>query len=847
MDTKEKLLESIEERLTVYAGWINQGQGRRSKGSEDLYRELLNTAFDYELRNMNWEKDNFPAIDLGDAEERLAVQVTSTGTADKVKKTLEKFKEYNLDQDYDRLIVLVAGKAECKPEKFKCPGLELQIWGTVELVEELRRLSLKKLREVDEFLRERVDAPTMKKPVLHLPMPERRSPVGFLGRKTELAWIGDELKKDTKPMVIAGLGGVGKTALAVEFKKQHWPHGNVYFVRFEGSFTGTLAYGVGGAIPPQDRGNRNEEALAELALEYLGRCTSGDLLIVDNAEVAGKSWAELTKDPFYEKIRRLPMAVLMTTRHRDTGGLWLGNLDREDLRDIFRRHQVAIPVPEMDALIDAVGGHTMTVDMVARTIHEGWGQVRIADILAKMKDSTLDQGAFDEITNDHDPEQRKIYAHLRALFDLTGIGGDGRHALRCASLLPPGGLAEAVFISALPEGPGGEIKKLEKLGWVNREDGIVTIHPVVRLVCRTELGPTDWNCWDFLRGVNSQYDEKVYDHQKYTQMAELFTEASNTLEDRTGFWAYRAGWLWNKLVQSQRALECNLRSVEKDEKHQPNSKNLAASYGNVGKTYGALGDHAKALEYALKALEIREKVLPENNPDLAISYNNVGCTYDDSGDHSKALEYKLKALGICEKVLPKNHPDVAITYNSVGVTYSNLGDHAKGLEYKLKALGIQEKILPENNPDLAISYNNVGCTYGELGDHAKALEYQQKALGIREKVLPENHPGLARSYNNVGGTYRAMGNLEKALEYAQKALGIRKRVLPENHPDLARSYNNVACTYYDMGQLRLAAEYMRRAAEVINRSSLPEGHTDRVKYNKWADRLERELRDRGDE
>ena len=798
MDAKEKLLLDIEERLTVYANWVNQGGGIRSEGAEYLYCDLLNEAFDYELKNMNRIRDNFPAIDLGDEGEGLAVQVTSTGDAGKVKKTLERFYDHNLNVGYNRLIVLITGKAECRSTKTPHPGLDLEIWGTTELIGQLRGLSMKKLKAVDAFLRERVDAPKMREPVLHLPVPERRNPVGFLGRKAELAWIGEELKKGTKPVIVAGLGGVGKTALAVEFRKG-WA-GNVYFATFRESFQRTLADSVGMAIPVQERQGLNEEQTAELALHYLSRCEAGDLLIVDNAEVTGKKWRDLTKDPFYEKLRRLPMAILMTTRHRDTGGKWLGRLAQDDLREIFRRHEVNIPEGEMDRLIDAVDGHTMTVDMIARTIRESWGDVTAEKILTAMANSTLHEGDFDEIETDHDPEQRQIYAHLKALFDLSGISEDGKYALRCATLLPQNGMDEALFRHALTEVAAKAIKLLEKKGWVDRKEGKVTIHPVVRLVCRTELKPTEENCEDFLFGIKKQYDKKQYDHIKFRQMAEVFEHASNILEDKTGFWAGEAGYFWNKVAEHSRELSCKLRTVERCEKQQPGTNELAKAYNNAGSAYGKLGEHKCALEYKLKALRIREQVLSVDHPSFATICNNVGTSYGELGNHKKALEFKLRALEIRKRILDENHPDLAISYNNVGISYGALNNHEKALEYKLIALGIRERALGEDHPDLAASYNNIGYTYGKLGNNTAKLDYYSKALTIRERKLPGNHPDIAMSCSNIAWTLFAMRELEKAVIY------------------------------------------MRRAADIINHSTLPEQHRKRVKYNKWASQMEEEAR-----
>ena len=323
---------------------------------------------------------------------------------------------------------------------------------------------------------------------------------------------------------------------------------------------------------------------------------------------------------------------------------------------------------------------------------------------------------------------------------------------------------------------------------------------MIRLVCREELEPTEESCEDFLFGINNQYDPKRYDHEKFRQMAELFENASTTLEDKTGFWAGEAGCFWKLVGEPVRALTLELRVVRLKERYQPNSENLAAVYNNMGRTYGILGDHQKALEYKLKSLGIRMQVLVADHPNLALSYNNVGYTYGDLGNYHKALEYMLKALEIRERVLPEDHLDLAQSYNNVGNIYSAQGEHQKALEYKLKSLKIKERVLGENHPSYAISCNDVGYTFGLMGDNVKGLEYCVKALVIRERMLPKNHHSIARSCNNI------------------------------------------AWIYYSMGKLEEATSYMRRAAEIINRSNLPENHPNRVNFNKWAEEMEEEAR-----
>ena len=127
---------------------------------------------------------------------------------------------------------------------------------------------------------------------------------------------------------------------------------------------------------------------------------------------------------------------------------------------------------------------------------------------------------------------------------------------------------DELFLTPFAEEDGDWLDDLIEGGWLYMKDGLLCIHPVIRIVCVEVLKPTEENCEEFLHGIKKQYDPKQYDHAKFRQMAEVFETASNLLEDKTGFWAGEAGFFWAQVTEPQRALECELRSVEKMEQHQ---------------------------------------------------------------------------------------------------------------------------------------------------------------------------------------------------------------------------------------------------------------------------------------
>lgn len=791
MDAKEKLLGHIEERLTVYANWITQGGGIRSDASEDLYCDLLNTALGYDLQNMNWVEDNFPAIDLGDDDEGLAVQVTSTGTAEKVRKTLTRFYDHGLEQRYDRLIVLIAGKAECKAGKFDHPGVELEVWGTAELMQEFRRLTMKKLQEVDEFLTERMDAPRMTGPKpIHLPVNMSLGDGGFVGREKELQQMAEALAKGVKPLVIWGLGGMGKTELVSQFGRAY-RGGDVYMALFREDLRQTVADSIAPGIPELKDLKLSPEQRYELTMERLRQCPAGDILIIDNADIPGGSFMDIKKDPVYQELCGLPLRLVFTTRMQDRDGIELRAMENSTLYQIFRRHEVDLTRSKMDALIAAVNAHTMTVDLMARTLDESWEEVTPEMILEAMAKSTLQEADYPEVYNDRDPEQRKIYAHLRSLFNLSNIPEDGRQALRCATLLPPGGMDPALFLRGLSREEAGAIKLLEKQGWVRRAKHLLTIHPVVRLVCRTELEPTDEKCRTFMDRLWDWYDEKKYDHVKFRQLGELFSGAADDLADTDGTWALRAGRFWNELGQAQRALNYDLKGLTAlKQRVSGDSPELAVAYNDVGYTYGSMGNQDDALEYLKKALEMHKGLFLSGHPDTARIYSNIGRAYERLGQFRKALEYLEEALRIREMLLPPEHQSVARSYNNIGNVYRQMHEYELAIGYMQKGMYIRTNSLFPEHPDIAISYRNLGLAYSDLGNNEKALEYVKKALHIQEQVLPPLHPSIARTSNDLASVYSRMGEHIQAQLCVSRTMEIAQKSLPAGHPYLERYRRN---------------------------------------------------------
>lgn len=97
-------------------GATAQGDTFLNKLAETILLPLLREVYELpNLTNLNYtQKANFPAIDLADFSKRVAIQITSTPTSDKVKSTLSSFVEHNLHKHFDRLIIYIIAEKQTR-------------------------------------------------------------------------------------------------------------------------------------------------------------------------------------------------------------------------------------------------------------------------------------------------------------------------------------------------------------------------------------------------------------------------------------------------------------------------------------------------------------------------------------------------------------------------------------------------------------------------------------------------------------------------------------------------------------------------------------------------------------
>ncbi|KAA6410089.1 MAG: nb-arc and tpr domain [Lasallia pustulata] len=254
------------------------------------------------------------------------------------------------------------------------------------------------------------------------------------------------------------------------------------------------------------------------------------------------------------------------------------------------------------------------------------------------------------------------------------------------------------------------------------------------------------------------------------------------------------------------------------------NRNALDAVHNLGILYADQGKMAEAEAMYRRALEGKEKAWGPEHTSTLDTVHNLGLLYKDQGKMAEAEAMYRRALEGYEKAWGPEHTSTLDTVNNLGNLYKDQGKMAeaeamyrRGLEGKEKAWG------PEHTSTL-VTVNNLGLLYADQGKMAEAEAMYRRALEGYEKAWGPEHTSTLDTVNNLGLLYADQGKMAEAEAMYRRALeGYEKAWGPEHTSTLA-TVNNLGNLYKDQGKMAEAEAMYRRALEGYEKAWGPE-HT----------------------
>ena len=709
----------------------------------------------------------------------------------------------------------------------------------------------------------------VKKPQHNLPLLTNR----FVGRENEINSLSEMIANPSQRLInIMGLGGVGKTRLAVEIAQHQvgvYQQGVfMILLRNIDTLDGFISE-VGKVLSI----NFSEQTTKQQ--QVLDYCRNKHLLVLlDNLdELSMKKEVQLFLETMIKEC--VQIQILITSRNKvniaDEIVFQLDGLDLEDSHNgsahlhqppdavllFTQRVQSSQPKFELTAinqrtilkLCHLVEGHPLAIELVAGSV--------VGNIEKKIEE-TIEQGmgAFISALTSH----QQHHHTLSSVFEMSWVR---------LSLQEQSALAQiAIFKGGFEEEPVKAIfginshsltslldKSLLRVSFLGRYD----LHEIVRQFAEQKL--MESSAWE--RAVESLSD---YYLQFLNIQAQNFetgeqSECLDCIELELD--NIKVAWDWvlhtgqfSKLTTCTDILYqfFNIRSrfvqgiewFEQVKIRVENRPDLELLYAMVLNRIGSLAYKARQSELASKylasCLNLLEKL--QNTPEKAFCLINLGyIEFRSKKNFQEALKYATQSMQLYQNIQDSSGESHAAIL--MGLILNRMSDHdsaEKALQHSL-ILARENK----NERRMVAPLNILGdiaCIKGEYGkaelffkegldiaiklgdrfnqgillNNLATLFHYSKEYDMERKVLLESlaiceeigdQDGIALAYNNLSEVYMVKGEFEQAIHYAEMGLAIGQQIGEEW--TIIVSLNNLGEAHLGSGKYQQAMEQLGKA------------------------------------
>jgi tetratricopeptide (TPR) repeat protein/transcriptional regulator with XRE-family HTH domain len=646
----------------------------------------------------------------------------------------------------------------------------------------------------------------------------------------------------TQRQAITGLGGIGKTQIAIEY---------AYRSRLQGRYRHTIWISAGSSetvltsfvelahliTPALVEVETNQRTIVAAVLRWFEQCMQPWLLIFDNADDLS------LVQPYLPRWGN--GSILLTTRAHAVGTI-ASSLEvdsmgvMEAMHLLLRRaHRFSASSPE--ELDEAI----MLVSELA--------QFPLA----------IDQaGAYIEETGCTLSTYRELYqTHWHALLSRRGRQATGypesvattwslsfaqvartnpaaAELLQLCALLAPDHIPEELLAEGAPYWPlalaeavtnplsfNQMLETLLAFSLVKRlsEDRMLSVHRLVQVVQMERMEAEAYHSWAqrLVRAMHALFPQDTQDVanwprcQRYLEQVEacdaliqrqhlLLPEAADLL-DRAGTYVREHMWYTQAEPIYRRALAIREQHLG------PEHPDTGTILHNLAILQRDAGNFVEAEQLYRRALAIREQHLGPEHPYTANAYSNLANLYLTQKRYREAEPLYRRALAIREHHFGPPDPASDDQLHTLANFYVTQGRYREAESLYQRILVIREQRLGPLHYRTANILNNLAVLYLSQGRYAEAEPLYRRVLTMREQQFGPTHPHTATSLDHLATLERDRGNFVEAERFYQQALAIREQHLEPEHPTLADCLGGLARLYQKQGKMEQAEAMALRA------------------------------------
>ncbi|MGH3873763.1 MAG: FxSxx-COOH system tetratricopeptide repeat protein [Pseudonocardiaceae bacterium] len=204
-----------------------------------------------------------------------------------------------------------------------------------------------------------------------------------------------------------------------------------------------------------------------------------------------------------------------------------------------------------------------------------------------------------------------------------------------------------------------------------------------------------------------------------------------------------------------------------------------------------LGQYEQARELGEDTLARCHRVLGGDDLHTLESASILGAALRSLGQYEQAGQLAEDTFTRCHRVLGENHPRTLRSSYIFALNLWELRQYERANQLSKDTLARMRRVLGEDHPETLRSASSLASALWESGQYERANQLSKDTLARMRRVLGDDHRLTLGCAYIVAISLRELGQQEPARRLAADTLTRQRRVLGDDHPDTLRSAHSL--------------------------------------------------------
>jgi tetratricopeptide (TPR) repeat protein len=193
------------------------------------------------------------------------------------------------------------------------------------------------------------------------------------------------------------------------------------------------------------------------------------------------------------------------------------------------------------------------------------------------------------------------------------------------------------------------------------------------------------------------------------------------------------------------------------------------------------GHFDQAIASARRAVDAYQHMQGPDAPDTLTARSFLASAYRAAGDLATATPMHEQNLADCERVLGADHPETLVARANLAYLYTLQDQPARALELHQRNLTDYERVHGPDHPHTLNARANLASCYRALGDLSQAIALHEQSVTDYGRVFGTGHSETVTARSNLAYAYQLAGDLGRAIPLHRQVLTDRERLYGPDH------------------------------------------------------------------